>query len=166
MIVLDAILHNAVNPALLLLPRAMDSDAARVQLLATGGQESRYEWRYQKIRGDPYAKGPARSFWQIERPTVVLLMTNSATRDHVVKLCAARKASLDPILIHAKIETDDVLAAGLARLLYWADAKPLPPAHCDHETGWKYYLRVWRPGKPHREFWDTWHAAAQAQVIS
>jgi hypothetical protein len=164
-ITLDAILHTAINPAFLLLPKAMDSDAARVMLLAIGQQESRFTFRHQTVPGDPYAKGPARGFWQNERGGIQCVLTNQATKDQAAALCQVRSVPLDSALVHARIEFDDVLAAGLARLFLWADPKPLPSIG-DAEAAWQTYIRAWRPGKPHRETWGAYHAAARAQVLA
>lgn len=166
MIMLDAIVHTAINPALQLLPQKMDSDGARVMLLAAGQQESRFEWRYQKVHGNPYGKGPARGFWQNERGGVFCVMTNKATRTHAEAVCKALKVPFDQVLIHARLEFDDVLAAAFARLLLWADPKPLPGVDADHETAWQCYLRCWNPGKPRRETWDDYHAQARAQILT
>lgn len=164
-ITLDVVLHTAVNPALLLLPRAMDSEAARVQLLATGLQESRFEYRAQKT-GNPYVDGPAHGFWQNERGGVQCVLTNGATKEQAAALCKARGVPADSNLVWSKLVFDDVLAAGFARLILWADPRPLPTVDADHETAWQCYLRNWRPGKPHRETWDAFHAAARAQVLT
>lgn len=166
MILLDAILHTAINPALGMLPAKMDSDAARVMLLAIGLQESRLKYRYQKTN-DPYSKGPARGLWQFERGGgVVGVMSHLSTKDLAEAVCKARKVPFDSSLIHAKLEFDDILAAAFARLLLWSDSKPLPALDADHETAWRYYIRNWRPGKPHRDTWDEFHAEARAQVLS
>jgi len=165
-ILLDSILRTAVNPALQLLPAKMDSDAARVMLLACGLQESEFKHVYQKVHGNPYAKGPARGYWQNERGGIFCVMTNPATREHAQAVCRARSVPFDQVLIHARLEFDHVLAAGFARLLLWADPKPLPGVDADHETAWQCYLRCWNPGKPRREAWDANHAAARAQVLS
>jgi hypothetical protein len=165
-ILLDGILHSAINPALSLLPSKMDSDAARVMLLAIGLQESRFKYRAQKT-SDPYRKGPARGFWQFERGGgVVGVMTHRATKDLAEALCKARGTPFDSSLIHARLEFDDVLAAGFARLLLWADYKPLPKVDADHEEAWDCYIRSWRPGKPHRHTWDEFHQQARAKVSS
>lgn len=165
MIMLDAILHRAVNPALQLLPAKMDSDAARVMLLAAGLQESHFQWRFQKT-SDPYRHGPAKGFWQGERGGVFCVMTNKATRADAEAVCKARGVPFDQVLIHERFEHDDVLAAAFARLILWADPKPLPAVDADHETAWLCYLRCWRPGKPHRETWNDYHVLARAQVLS
>lgn len=166
MIMLDAILHNAINPALGMLPAKMDTDAARVQMLATGLQESRFEWRHQKTT-DPYQKGPARGFWQFERGGGVFgVMTHRATKELAQAICKARGVPFDRVLVHARLEFDDVLAAAFARLLLWADSKSLPGVDASHEDAWQCYLRNWRPGKPHRHTWDAYHLAARAQVLA
>lgn len=165
-ILLDAILHSAINPALTLLPVKMDSDAARVQMLACGLQESRLSARFQKVAGDPYAKGPARGLWQNERGGVQCVLSNQATREHAQILCAARKFPAEAGQVHAALEYDDILAAGFARLILWADPRPLPGVDADHESAWQCYLRNWRPGKPHRETWDDYHAQARAQILT
>lgn len=166
MILLDVVLHTMVNPALLLLPRAMDNDGARVMLLAIGRQESRFAYRYQKVPGNPYDKGRARGFWMNERGGVFCVMTNPATREHAMTLAKACKVPFDQILLHSALEHNDVLAAGMARLFLWADSKPIPPVDADHETAWRCYLRCWNPGRPRRETWDQFHTEARAQVLS
>lgn len=167
MILLDTILRTAVNPALQMLPAKMDSDGARVMMLAIGLQESRFEYRFQKVHGDPYAKGPARGFWQFERGGGVFgVMTHRHTKDLAREICKARDVPFDSPLVHARLEFDDVLAAAFARLLLWADSKPLPEVD-DVQGAWECYaLRTWRPGKPHRHTWDAYHAQARAQVMS
>lgn len=167
MILLDVILKTAINPALGMLPAKMDSDAARVQMLATGLQESRLKFRYQKVKSDPYAKGPARGLWQFERGGgVVGVMTHRATKELAEAGCKALGVPFDATMIHTKLEFDDVLAAYFARLLLWSDSKPLPTVDADHEEAWQCYIRNWRPGKPHRHTWDEFHEQARAQVLS
>lgn len=166
MILLDAILHSAINPGLSLLPVKMDSDPARVMLLAIGLQESRLKYRYQKT-SDPYMKGPARGLWQFERGGGVFgVMTHRHTKDFAEAVCKVRRVPFDSSLIHAKLEFDDILAAAFARLLLWADAKPLPKVDAGHDEAWDCYIRNWRPGKPHRETWDEFHQQARDQVLS
>ena len=165
MILLDAILRTAINPALGMLPAKMDTDAARVMLLTIGLQESRLKYRFQKTN-DPYTKGPARGLPQFERAGVWAVMTHRATKEHAEAICKARGVLFDSSLIHARMEFDDILAMAFARLLLWADSKPLPDVDADHETAWQCYLRNWRPGKPHRETWDEFHTQARAQVMA
>lgn len=159
---LDTIVSDTINPALALLPAGMDTPAARVMLLAIGLQESRFVHRRQ-------IGGPARGFWQFEKGTrasrggVWGVFLHAASKDHLATLCKARSVSRDPDAIYAALEYDDVLAAGVARLLLWTDPKELPPVG-DAEAGWALYLRTWRPGKPHPESWPDLYRQAVAQV--
>ena len=135
-------------------------------LLSSGLQESRFMYRFQKVAGQPYVKGPAKSFWQFEEGGGVKgVMQHPATREHAQKLCAARGAAFESKAIHHAMENDDVLAAGLARLLLFADPRKLPAVNATHDEAWDCYVRCWRPGKPHRHTWDEFHKAAQAQVL-
>lgn len=158
---LTDIIKTAINPALAILPMGMDSPKARVMLLATGLQESRFEYRRQM------GNGPARGFWQFERGGGVMgVLCHTATKALALDVCKARDVPPDSSLVHARLEFDDVLAAAFARLLLWADRAPLPGVDADHETAWQCYLRNWRPGRPHRETWDAFHAQARAQVLA
>ena len=140
---------------------------ARVMMLAIGLQESRFLFRFQKIAGKPYLKGPARGFWQFERGGGVHgVMTHDKTKEHARNLCAKRKVDWDERAVHAALETDDILAAGFARLLLWADAERLPSPNASHDMAWECYERCWRPGKPHRETWDAFHIQARGQVFA
>lgn len=164
-LLLDTILKTSIEPALALLPSVMDTPEARVQMLATGLQESKFMFRYQKIHGRPYIKGPGRGFWQFERGGGVHgVMSHRATESYARML--ASHHPWDSCLIHAALENDDVLAAGFARLLLWTDPRPLPALDAPHEDAWLCYIRNWRPGKPHRETWDEYHTQARAQVMA
>ena len=55
------------------------------------------------------------------------------------------------------------VAAGFARLLLWTDPRPLP-AIGDVKAAWQYYLRNWRPGKPHEKTWAPLYAEAMEEV--
>ena len=166
MILLDSIIHTAIEPAFAILPAQMDSDRARVMLLAIGLQESRFKYRAQKTN-NPYVKGPARGFWQFERGGgVVGVMSHRQSKDLAQRVAELRNVPFDSILIHARLEFDDVLAAAFARLLLWTDRAPLPGLSASHDEAWNCYIRNWRPGKPHRDTWNDFHAQARAQVLS
>ena len=62
-----------------------------------------------------------------------------------------------------ELEKDDVLAAQLARLYLWADPRPLP-RRGDAAGAWNYYIRVWRPGKPHQATWAAFYRQAEELV--
>lgn len=148
-----------VAAALALLPPAMDSKPARVQLLANGLQESRFLYRRQ------LPNGPARGYWQFElgsklsRGGVWGVYLHRASSEYLRLLCRERDVSFDPRPIWSAIETDDTLAAGLARLLLWTHPKPLP-ALGDAAGAWHYYIETWRPGKPHPHTWAPLYAQA------
>lgn len=167
MLRLTNIVETALLPALALLPQNLDTRPARVLLLAIGLQESRFEHRYQIVKGG--GKGPARGFWQFERGTresrggVWGVYLHRSSAELLRLLCRDRDCNYDPTPIWERIETDDVLAAGVARLMLLTNPKPLP-APTDAQAGWDYYASTWRPGKPHRKTWDALHANALEYV--
>lgn len=150
MTALSTISASAIDPAMILLPRHMGTPAARLMLLAIGLQESRLVHRWQVLNSG--AKGPARGLWQFERGSkasrggVWGVYLHRASSELLRLLCRDRDVSFEPSAIWAQLEHDDVLAAGVARLLLWTDAQPLP-AIGDEEAAWECYaLRCWRPG--------------------
>lgn len=138
---LSEIRERAIAPALALLPARMSSREAEIMLLAIGLQESRFVHRRQM------GNGPAKSFWQGELGggMVAGVRTHEATKAHAAALYRARGVAPDNRSIWNAIEHDDVLAAGLARLLLWSDPGRLP-SEDDVESGWRLYLKTWRPG--------------------
>ena len=156
MIVRD-IRNGPLAEALLLLPAKMTSPQAEVMLLAIGLQESRFIHRRQ------LGNGPAKSFFQAEQGggmvSGLLRYHDDGVRDLARGLCAVRGVDPSPRPVWNAIEHDDVLAAGLARLLLWTDPAKLP-ALGDVEGAWQLYLRTWRPGKPHPQTWPGLYAQA------
>lgn len=149
---------KAVNEALRLLPPAMDSQEARVMLYAIGLQESRFVYRAQVINGG--GKGPARGYWQFERAGGVRgVLRHPASKYWMASVCNARNVPALDMPAWLALETDDVLAAAAARLLLFTDPKRLP-AIGEQSTAWQYYLRNWRPGKPHPRTWPECYAVA------
>ena len=157
---LDQIIKWAINPALALLPPGMDTPAARVMLLAIGLQESRFEHRRQLVGRPPRPEGPAKSFWQGEQGGGMVhgVRLHVATRVHAAALYRARSVAATDRAIWDAIEYDDVLAAGLARLLLWSDPFRLPDVG-DEAGAWALYLRTWRPGA-----WDRGTTAQRAEL--
>lgn len=160
---------GAITEALEMLPEQMDSDEARVMLLAIGLQESRFLHRRQLVGNPPRPTGPAKSFWQAEQGggmvRGLLNYHGKKVRDLARGLCAARGVAADSKSVWDAIEHDDVLAAGLARLLLWTDPHKLPAAG-DEAGAWELYIRTWRPGKPHRHTWDRFYRQAVDAVRS
>lgn len=157
---LDTVIKTILDPGLAQLPMAMDTPKARVMLLAIGQQESKFQYRAQVLNGG--GKGPARGFWQFEKGGGVKgVMNHSVTSGHAHRLSLSRNVAWDAGLIWARLESDDLLACGFARLLLYSDPKPLPDLD-DVEGAWELYAeRAWRPGKPHPETWPGYHAAAR-----
>lgn len=155
--------QTAIDAALALLPDAMDSREARVQMLAMGLQESRLTHRRQIVAGKPI--GPAKGLWQFERGGGCKgVVEHSASRYWMSRVCAERKVPFNATAIWNAIEFDDVLAAAAARLLLFTDPRKLPAAN-DAREAWNLYIRTWRPGKPHRQTWDAFHAQAMNSVM-
>lgn len=159
---MEAVSRTAIDPALASMPPHLDSPRARVMLLAIGLQESELLARRQ-IGG-----GPALGLWQCELGTqasrggVWGVYLNAQSTELLRQLCRYRGCEFTPSNIHAQLEIDDVLAAGVARALLWTDAKPLPEVG-DAAAAWELYAyRCWRPGKPHPEKWPANHARAVA----
>lgn len=173
---LSEIVVSGINPALALLPANMDTSEARIMLLAIGLQESRFEHRRQLIGNPPRPTGPAKSFWQGEQGGGMVhgVRLHAATRAAAAHLYQARAVPARDAAIWDAIENDDVLAAGLARLLLWSDQGRLP-AVGDEQGAWALYLRTWRPGAyargtpaqraELRAKWGRNYALAAAEVI-
>lgn len=155
---IDLVARHILPAALSLLPERMDTPEARILLLAIAGQESGYEHRRQ-------VGGPALSLWQFERIGLTGVLMHPASTRHADAVCAALLYDThQPDDVHRAMEHNDVLACALARLLLWTDPHPLPPIG-EYDWAWDYYLRTWRPGKPHRERWaNNYHRARAAYV--
>lgn len=136
-----------------------DSREVRVMLLAIGLQESRFAHRRQ-------VQGPARGFWQFEKGGGVRgVMTHPVSCARAVHACQAAGIPATYGAAYAQLEHDDVLAARFARLLLLTDPRPLPELG-DGQGAWDYYIRNWRPSKPHRHTWGRLYAQALAEVVS
>lgn len=122
-----------------LLPAKFDSTAARVQLLATTGQESNLATRSQ-------TGGPAHGLWQAEQGgSIHGVLTNKATSQYARSVCMLLAVAPVESDVYAGLLVSDELACAFARLTLWADPHPLPDLD-DEEGAWQCYLRNWRPG--------------------
>lgn len=157
---LTEITEEAINPALLLLPMAMDTLEARALLLAIGLQESGFKVRRQ------FGDGPARGFWQFEAGGGAKGVCKHAKSTVLMEaVCKTRNCAFTPEMLWRRIEFDDVLAAAAARLLIFTDPFRLP-ALTDVDGAWRLYNdRCWRPGKPHPEKWPGNHLQAVRFVM-
>lgn len=163
---LDQITKEAIEPALALLPPMMDSKEARCLLLAIGQQESRFEYRRQLVGSPPSPTGPAAGFWQFEQGTEASrggiwgVYLHRASARLLRYFCGQRGVKWNPKDIWIAIQSDDVLAAGLARLLIYTDPFELPRLG-DEQGAWRLYAnRCWRPGKPHPQTWPGFYTSA------
>jgi hypothetical protein len=153
-----------LSDALRILPAPMDTPQARVMVIAICLQESGLIHRKQM------GNGPARGYPQFELGTrqtrggVWGVYLHDASRFWLDRLCASRGVQFLPESIWRAMETDDVLAAGVARLLLFTDPLRLPKID-DADGAWGLYLRTWRPGKPRPETWAGNHTLARLEVI-
>lgn len=148
---------NLIPAAARLLPGVSFTDEAKVMLLAIGLQESRFEHRRQ-------IKGPARGFWQFEAGGGTAgVLRHAATRALASDITYARLRDSRSAVVNEALATDDLLACVFARLLLFTDPRPLP-ALGNPQAAWDYYVRNWRPGKPHRQTWDALYAKALATI--
>lgn len=148
------IVERVVRPTYAeVLPSKFNSREANVLLLTIGLQESRFEHRLQ-------IGGPARGFWQFERGGGVAgVLSHEETRDYAKAVCAIRTVATFTANVYAALADDDLLACSFARLLLWSDPHPLPElGHAG--AAWEYYLRNWRPGKPHERTWGDFYSQA------
>lgn len=132
-------LKTDIAAGLALLPPKMNSTAVSVLLYATSRQEN--PQRLAKQVG-----GPAVGDYQFEKGGGVKgVMVHPSVEPITRAVCRARKVKFEPVSIYQALKTDPILAAALARLLYYTDPKTLP-ATGDEAGAWALYLRTWRPG--------------------
>ena len=149
-------LNKVIIPGLKLLPEKMDTPEARVMLLAIGMQESRFLHRKQ-------INGPARGFFQFEEGGGVRGVLKHPSTKRIIQ-DVIFKLGIGADECYNCLSEDDDLAAAFARLLLSTDPKPLPSLTSDPGESWDYYMRTWRPGKPHRETWDAFLLHAREVV--
>lgn len=137
-------LKTDIAAGLALLPAKMVSLDASVLLYATSRQENPQRLAQQ-------VGGPAVGDYQFERGGGVKgVVEHHAVAEITRSVCRARKVQCDTASIYQALKTDAVLAAALARLLYYTDPKALPSAG-DEAGAWALYLRTWRPGAYERQ---------------
>jgi hypothetical protein len=153
------LLVNAIDPALHFLSTrgVPDSEEAYVLTLAIGYQESRFEHRRQ-------IGGPARGYWQFEKGGGVWNALNAAgAKPHMLAVCKWLDVPTDDTTFFEALAWNDTLAAAATRLNLWVDPNKLPKIGAVEEA-WQYYIRVWRPGAPHRNTWDSNYAKAISAI--
>ena len=141
-------LLDDIDAGLALLPSKMRTTAARVLLYATNRQENpnRSPRQIVKVDGKLQPIGPAAGDYQFEKGGGVKgVLTHPASSRYAQACCFVRGVLHTPDKVFTAIQTDAVLAAALARLLYYTDPKALPILG-DEQGNWELYLRTWRPG--------------------
>ena len=145
-------ISNAVNPAMKLLPPAMDVRPARALMLAVALQESRLMYRRQ-------LDGPARGYFQFEQGGGIRGVLNNQSSKNLIQ-SVLLLLDYDPpgqeYICWTAVEHNDILAVVFARLLLWTSSRSLPLS-TDPQAGWDYYTDCWRPGKPRRDTWDMFY---------
>lgn len=140
--------------------RGLDSQQARIMLTAIAFQESRFKHRRQLPLREGAPFGPANGFWQFERGGGVKgVLNHPATKLRASELCAQHGVTPLAMNVWKMLPEIDLLACGFARLLLYSDAAPLPKVG-DQSGAWGYYIRNWRPGKPHLKTWADCYGKA------
>ena len=109
--------------------------------------------------------GPARGLWQFERDGGVAgVLRHHRTREIAKDLCWRCGVAATVQAVYHSLDRDDILAAGMARLLLWTLPDALP-GRDQADVAWDQYVAAWRPGKPHRKKWDDNYARAWDAVL-
>src|SRR5574337_7876 len=149
----EQVYSGAIQPSYSYLPSNMDSPEANCLMLSIGRQESNFSTRQQD------RNGPAHGLWQFEGGGIRDVLYSSRSGNYLWQFCQDIGVDYGSVTIYNSLLADDILAAGLARLLLWDNLKKLPPIG-DIDSAWQYYLDTWRPGKPSRARWSLAYAKA------
>lgn len=149
------LLRNDIEAGLDLLPHIPKTNAARVLLYATSRQENPERHPRQLVKnpvtGALEPKGPAAGDFQFElgdsisRAGVWGVLNHFRVGSVARAVARARGVEHTPSAVFRQIQTDPVLAAALARLLYYSTPNALP-AIGDEAGAWALYTSTWRPG--------------------
>lgn len=144
-----------IEAGLALLPEPLRTIDAKVQLYATSVQENPTRAPRQLIKKDGKLQpiGPAAGDYQFEKTGGIRGLVNfksARLQQMLSEVCKARKVAVNVDALFDAIQVDPVLAAALARLLYFTDAAVLPKAGAE-QYAWGVYLRTWRPGAYERD---------------
>lgn len=133
----------------------LDSQEARLQMMATAGYES--NWTFKAQLGSPIALG----YWMNQENAVSLLLNNPTSAD-ILRLVASRLGLMaDAATLHQASKDNELVGYTIARLLAFCDPHPLPPIG-DEEACWQAYLRAQNPGVKNKTRWTVVYAIAAA----
>jgi hypothetical protein len=151
------IVHRCLVAATLaIFPVEYNSPRARAMLLSIGLQETEFKARRQLVAGEKRwwkSQGPAVGYWQNERIGIQGIMQHHRAGPMLRNICDTLGYPFDLDVLYDAVKYDNILAVVIARLMLWVHPDPLPGPN-DVSTSWQYYLRTWRPGKPHPERWE------------
>lgn len=137
-------LDDFLRPTLDFMGEKYEGKLAERQLLAIALQESGLVHRVQ-------VRGPARGFFQFE-----ISGCQEALRLDRENFLAGYTART----LYDVLPQEECVMVVAARLLLRRHPDPLPKLP---EYGWKQYMSLWRPGKPHPDRWPAcWEAATIA----
>ena len=158
------IAHKLLLPSCLaLFPARFDSLPARAMMLAVALQESDFIHRQQLVGAFrnwwESITGPATSFWQFELIGVRGVMEHHTTGPMLRSVCEMLGYPFDAKVLHKAMTYDMLLGVIMARLALYRHPQPLP-GRDDPQAGWKQYIDIWRPGKPHPDKWAACFAEA------
>ena len=156
---LTLIVRPALRDTIALTGRArLHTQLAEKYLLAIGLQESRLLETLQRGPGGRPMPTLARGFWQFERGGGVRGVLSRGSAEWFRQLLLEADWPLSEDALHYVLAYNQSLAAVTARALLWTDPQPLR----DEEAyAWEYYLRVWKPGRPHPATWPAFWDEAQ-----
>jgi hypothetical protein len=156
----EIFLQSIIRPTLIIMEKYVGVERtieAENLLLAIALQESALSARIQ----GPRDAGPARSFWQFERIGVADVLQRQ--RHNLRTMCDFLEIPFDLGKLHLIMAYNDMLACTISRLTLRLDPRPLSAASTE-QGAWEYYIRNWRPGKPHPNRWaiTSWPVACAA----
>jgi hypothetical protein len=157
----EEFLSSIVDPGLAFLANfgtPQPSDDARRMMVAIALQESGQGLNARYQNSPSTSPGPARGWWQFEQGGGVAgVLQHNASSLMAYEACKRLTVVPQAAAVWRAIEGHDMLATVFARLLLWTDPRALPT---EQGAGWDYYVRNWRPGKPHPEMWPgNWKTA-------
>lgn len=160
-------LTRIIDPGLLVLMEfggpALSANARRM-LLAIAMQESGAGLAARYQNSPATTPGPARGFWQFEQGGGCAgVLQHNASANWARRACELCTVQPHAAAVWRALEGHDMLATMFARLLLWTDPAALPAAG-QEQVAWAYYLRLWRPGKPHANAWPANWAGASLAV--
>lgn len=161
------VVHRCLVAATLsIFPHEFNTPRAQAMLLAIGLQESKFEARRQLVAGEKRwwkSQGPAVGYWQNERIGIQGIMEHRRAGPLLEQVCGELGYPFDLDVLYDAVKYDNILAVVIARLMLWVHPDPLPD-ESDVAAAWHYYIRTWRPGKPHADRWAENYSRAWAIV--